>query len=177
MSVTFNSANDAYNFLKKLGASDRLLLHVKLVGETAELIIARFLELKFPFDPDFVRVGVILHDAGKILHPEELSEKGNKHETAGEKFLLMNGVDSEIARCCQTHGKWQTMDCSFEEYLIALSDKLWKGKRVEQLETIIVDLIADKLGLNRWQLLVELDIFFEQIAADGDSKLLKSRIN
>ena len=65
MTVNFEQTDDAYDFLLKLGASNRLLKHVKLVGETAEILIKKLSELKVPFDAGFVRLGVAFHDAGK----------------------------------------------------------------------------------------------------------------
>ncbi|MBX7170063.1 MAG: hypothetical protein K1X72_03825 [Pyrinomonadaceae bacterium] len=175
MTKTFENLEDAYRFLQKLGASPKLLLHLKLVGEAAEILIQTLAELKVPFDADFVRFGVALHDAGKVIYEKELSNKGNLHEVAGEKLLIVNGVDKNFARVCQSHGKWETMDCSFEEYLIALSDKLWKGKRENQLENIVIDKVAKLLNQDRWQVFVEMDSCFEQIASDGDSRLMRSQ--
>lgn len=175
MARNFENLEEAYNFLENLGASSKLLLHVKLVGEAAEILIEKLSALKVPFDADFVRFGVAFHDAGKIIHTNELSEKGNFHEADGEKHLLENGVDEKLARCCQSHGKWETLDCSFEEYLIALSDKLWKGKRESKLESIVIDKAAQMLDRDRWEVFVELDSCFEKIAADGDSRLLRSQ--
>jgi len=175
MPVNFNSLGEAYNFLEKLGASPKLLLHVKLVGEAAEILIDELSQLKVFFDADFVRYGVAIHDAGKIIHHNELSEKGSLHETEGEQLLIENGVDAKLARCCQSHGKWETFDCSFEEYLIALSDKLWKGKRESKLENIVIDKTAKLLNRDRWEIFVELDSCFEKIAANGDTRLLRSQ--
>jgi HD domain len=171
----FANSDDAYRFLAELGASTQLLLHVRLVGEAADIIIEKLLDLNVMFNADFVRLGVIFHDVGKILHPQELSEKGNLHEIAGEKLLSENGVDKKLARCCQSHGKWKTFACSFEEYLIALADKLWKGKRENDLENLVIDKVTDILNQARWDVFMELDLCFEQIAAAGDSRLMRSR--
>ena len=159
----FDSLKDAYQFLQELGASPKLLLHVKLVGEAAELLIEKLSDLKVPFDADFVRFGVAFHDAGKIIHTDELFNKGNYHEADGEKLSLKNGVNGKLARCCQSHGKWETMTCSFEEYLIVLSDKLWKGKRDGLLENIVIDKVAELLYQDRWEIFVELDSCFERM--------------
>ena len=175
MAVNFENLDDAYNFLSNLGASSKLLLHVKLVGEAAEILIAKLCELKVPFDAEFVRLGIAFHDAGKIIHTNELSEKGNFHESDGERLLLENGVSEKLARCCQSHGKWETIECSFEEYLIALSDKLWKGKRENLLENIVIDQASELLNQDRWEVFIKLDSCFEKIASEGDTRLLKSK--
>jgi HD domain len=171
----FATLNDAHGFLTELGASAKLLLHVKLVGEAADIIIKKLVDLKVVFDADFVRLGVAFHDVGKIIHPKELSDKGSLHENEGEKLLLEKGVDKKIARCCNSHGKWNTMECSFEEYLIALADKLWKGKRENSLENIVINQVAEILNQERWNMFMELDSCFEQIASDGDSRLIRSQ--
>ena len=61
------------------------------------------------------------------------------------------------------------MHVSLEELLVALADKLWKGKRVEALELLVIDRIATLLAQDRWELLIQLDSCFEAIAANGDS--------
>jgi hypothetical protein len=175
MTRNFESLDEAYDFFKKLGASAKLLLHVKLVGEAAEILIEKLSNLEVPFNANFVRFGVAFQDAGKIIHTEELSKKGNFHEADGEKLLLDNGVDKNLARCCQSHGKWESIDCSFEEYLIALSDKLWKGKRENLLESIVIDKISELLNRDGWEIFVEMDSCFEKIASKGDSRLLRSK--
>jgi hypothetical protein len=176
MSLELQTVNDAYAMLQRLGASHRLICHVKLVGEAAEVLIAKLQQLQVPVDERFVRLGVAFHDAGKILHLEELVVKGTNHEAAGEQLLIINGVDPSLARCCRSHGQWQTMDCCFEERLVALADKLWKGKRNAQLEGEIVQRIATLGQKDYWELFVEMDSCFEAIAADGHSRLLRSQV-
>lgn len=177
MSKSFESLDDAYNFLEELGASSKLLLHVKLVGEAAEILIEKLGKLSVIFDKDFVRLGVVFHDSGKIIYPVELAEQGSKHESEGKKLLLKYGIEEKLANVCESHGKWETYECSFEEYLIALSDKLWKGKRETKLENLIIDIVAQKLNKDRWDIFVELDSCFEFIASQGDSRLIRSQTN
>src|SRR5262249_56874029 len=66
----------AHDLLVRLGAPPRLITHARLVGEAAELLLTQLDVLGVAVDADFVRCGVILHDAGKILHPNELSHGG-----------------------------------------------------------------------------------------------------
>jgi len=170
------SPSDTLDLLKSLGASKKLIRHLELVGETAEDLIKILHELNVPFDHDFVRLGVAIHDAGKILHPSELTGKGSAHEPAGERLLLDNGVQSDIARCCLSHARFKEMDVSFEELLVALSDKLWKGKRVEELELRVIDHIGVLLKKDRWSVFEILDSGFETIASQGDERLSRSRV-
>lgn len=117
----------ARTLLAQLGAPARLLRHVELVGEAAELLLAPLSKLGLEVQSDLVRLGVALHDCGKILHPDELDRPGGEHEPAGQALLLQHGVSPEIARICLSHARWESMTVSLEELLVALADKLWKG--------------------------------------------------
>ena len=165
---------DAYTLLERLGASSRLILHLQLVGEAAEELLSNLELFDLDLDKDFIRLGVAVHDAGKIIHKNELSGKGNLHEPAGEKLLLKAGVQAEVARCCLSHARYETMEVSLEELLVALSDKLWKGKREEPLELRVIDQVAEKLNKERWDIFSELDEIFEKIASQGDERLSRS---
>jgi HD domain len=171
----FQTVDEAYPFLQELGAPSQLLLHVKLVGEAAERLIAKLNDLQVQFDAGFVRLGVAFHDVGKILHPQELLAKGNSHEAAGELLLITHGIEPQLARCCRSHSQWQTMDCSFEELCVALADKLWKGSRMAELEERVIQNLAAQCHKDYWVLFVEMDACFESIAAEGDSRLLRSQ--
>lgn len=174
--IIFSTVDDAYIFLEKLGASSTLVIHVKLVAEAAELLITKLRSLDIGFDISFVRLGVAFHDAGKILHPEELQVKGIKHEAAGEQLLITNGIDAALARCCRSHGQWRTMECTLEELLVALADTLWKGKRSQDLENLVVKRLSKQHSRDYWELFMEMDACFEKIAEDGYSRLIRSQI-
>ena len=165
---------DAIEVLKDVGANEKLIKHVKLVGEAGEEIIKKLVEKKINFDKNYVRVGIILHDAGKVLHLNELTEKGNKHEEAGEKLLLEKGVEAKIARCCRSHAQWNEMECSLEELLVALADNLWKGSRKEILESLVINRLAGLMNSDYWDLFIEFDSFFEFIASSGFDRLSRS---
>jgi HD domain len=174
-SKPFQTVHEAYQLLQVLQAPPKLILHVKLVGEAAELLISKLRELGVQFDERLIRLGVAFHDAGKILHPEELIDTGNKHEADGEALLIRHGVDPKLARCCRSHAQWKIMECSFEELCIALADTLWKGKRNSLLEELFIKILARLCDEDYWDLFVEMDNCFEIIASDGDSRLLRSQ--
>lgn len=176
MRLELSTVKDGYAMLRTLGASPKLICHLVLVGEAAEELIIKLQQLQVPFDERFVRLGVAFHDAGKILHPEELVAKGTHHEAAGEKLLIANGVEPSLARCCRSHGQWQMMDCCFEELLVALADTLWKGKRNVQLENMVIKRVGTLCQKEYWELFVEMDSCFEAIASEGDSRLLRSQV-
>jgi hypothetical protein len=169
------SIDAARNLLVSLGAPASLVIHVRLVGEAAELLLAELERLGVPHDADFVRAAVVLHDAGKILHPGELHGGGSEHEAAGDMLLRAHGVDPALARCCLSHAQWDRLPCSLEELVVALADTLWKGQRNSTLEKRVIDAICGRLDQSFWNLFVELDDCFESIAADGAARLLRSQ--
>jgi hypothetical protein len=167
---------DAYRLLEKLGASQRLLRHVQLVGEAADGLLGAYARLNLECDAQWIELGAAVHDAGKILHPAELDGPGSEHEPAGEAMLLAQGVAPKIAHCCVSHAVWFADGVSFEELSVALADKLWKGKREEQLELLVIDAAAHKLGCERWDIYAELDSVFELIAGGATERLERSRV-
>jgi HD domain-containing protein len=137
--MTPTSVAEAMRLLEAVGAPPRLLRHAELVGEAAEGLLAGFARMKLPLDREFVRVGVVLHDAGKALHRIELDGPGSSHEAAGERLLLEHGVTADVARVCRSHARWRDVAETLEELVIALADKLWKGVRAAELEELIID--------------------------------------
>jgi hypothetical protein len=170
-----SSVSAANSLLQKLGAPPRLLQHLALVGEAGELLLSKVHDFGVTVNADFVRIGIAIHDAGKILHPGELNAPGSEHEPAGQELLLKNDVSPELARVCVSHARWASMDVTLEELLVALADKLWKGVRYEKLEQRVIDAVAIALGSDRWELFVPLDTAFEEIAAGGAERLERSR--
>ena len=63
-----DSSAKALALLKDLGAPTRLLRHVELVAEAADILLMELRRLGLTVHDEFVRVGVILHDAGKVLY-------------------------------------------------------------------------------------------------------------
>jgi len=164
----------ARELIVRLGAPPRLVQHAVLVGEAAELVLEALSARRIPVDADFVRLGVVFHDAGKILHADELERPGHEHEPAGERLLLDAGVEPRVAHCCVSHARWDEDEVSFEERLVALADKLWKGKREPDLEKRVVEEAAARAGRAFWDLFTDLDERFEAIAATGDERLARS---
>lgn len=169
------SLPEAEALLRRLGAPARLLTHLRLVGEAGDALVGYLQRMGVPFDAQFVRLGVAIHDAGKVLHPGELDGPGSLHEVDGGPLLIEHGLDPTVARCCLSHARWREMDCSLEELLVALADKLWKGVRGEELERRVIELVARRMGKDFWGLFVELDTCFEEIAAGGAERLERSR--
>jgi len=169
-------AAQALDLIRSLGAPARLQRHVELVGEAGEALLELLREQSVAVDERFVRIGIVLHDAGKIRHPAELNAPGGEHEPSGETMLLAAGVSPELARVCLSHARWAAMDCRLEELAVALADKLWKGVRKTELEERFIDAAAAVGERDRWSLYLALDSGFERIAADGGERLARSAV-
>ena len=167
--------NEALLLLNELGARPRLLYHGQTVGSAADTVVDRLQGLGVNCDIQLIQMGAILHDVGKVQHPQELSQPGMLHEQAGEALLLSHGVQPELARFCVTHAQWNLPGVSLEEQVVALADKLWKGKRESNLELIVIDEVAARLGRSRWDIFEALDNTFESFAATGAERLELSR--
>jgi hypothetical protein len=176
-SKKFPTVDEAYQFLRELGAPPQLISHVQLVGEAADLLICQLHERQLKFDEKFIRLGVAFHDVGKILHPSELKVTGNLHEADGERLLIEHGVEARLARCCRSHSQWQEMECSLEELCVALADTLWKGKRIAALEEAVIQRLAVEASADYWDVFIYWDSCFEGIASSGDVRLRRSYVS
>lgn len=164
----------ALRLLMELGAPDRLVTHARLGGEAGDALVERLSAMGVVLESELIHAGIVLHDAGKVRHPNELDAPGERHEAEGERMLLERGVDPSLARVCRSHAQWRAMDCSLEELLVALADKLWKGVRSGALEERVIDAVALRLGRSRWEIFVALDDLFEKVASGGDERLGRS---
>jgi HD superfamily phosphodiesterase len=177
--MLFATVGTAWALFRALDAPPALMRHSELVLEAAELLLDRMAFLRVPVDAELVRIGVVIHDAGKILHPTEISGWGNRHEEAGQALLLSHGVPSAIARICVTHARWDDQlpeAVTLEEFLVALADRLWKGRRDLRLEERVVSRVAHRLEVDTWDLFIPMDTLFESIASGGDDRLERSRV-
>lgn len=170
------TAQDGIALLRSLGASRWLLRHHELVVEAAVLICDALEEWGLTFDRDTVLLGASVHDAGKIVHPEEMSASGHRHEVAGRDLLANSAVPAEIARFCVTHAAWEGADCTIEDELVALADKLWKGKRDEALERLLVTRIAALTKQEPWNVFSRFDSICDAVAAGGPERLSRSAV-
>jgi hypothetical protein len=169
------SVSAALDFLRSLGAPPRLIRHSEIVAEVAVQISSGLTRLDVKHDEAFIAVAAALHDAGKIVHREELTGPGRLHESAGEKYLLSHDISPRLARVCRTHGSWNGAHVTLEEHLIALADHIWKGTRGEQIEKLIVEDVAARLCVDGWEALLMLDPELEKIAAAGSERLARAR--
>lgn len=166
--------DDALALLARLGAPAHLLRHHALVAEAAAQLTAGLSAYSPSFDAEEVLLGAALHDAGKIQHPAEMRGPGALHEEAGRALLEAEGYRC-IARFCVSHGQWDDDALPLEDLLVALADKLWKGKRVAELEERVVASIAGHAGEPQWQVLTRVDPVFESVADLADGRLARSQ--
>jgi hypothetical protein len=89
-------------------------------------------------------------------------------------LLLAHGVQPDVARCCISHAAWNQPGVVLEEKTLALADRLWKGRRKQDLE-LMVDETALRLARSRWDVFPDLDAVFENIAAGGPERPERSR--
>ena len=163
------------SLLGEVGAPPRLIAHLTLVHEVACRLIDA-LKKQFPslcLDRDLVLMGAALHDVGKAVVTSELSGPGPLHEEAGYHLLRERGVDERVALLVRDHAKWSA-DTSIEGLLVSVADKIWKGKRVEELESLLLKVILSQAGEagERWNAFIVLDEILETLAADADKRLL-----
>jgi len=164
----------AFELLRRLGAPARLVVHVELVAEAGEAIIFELESLGAPIDKDFILSGIVLHDVGKTVHFSELTQEGELHGETGRDLLLREGVEPQLAEVCVSHAAWREAK-TFEELVIACADKLWKGKRVSDLEELLVRRVCEEIQLGYWEVFTCLDGCFEEIAGGSDERLERSR--
>lgn len=171
---TLRSAEEALAWLSAEGAHPWLVRHHELVVEAAGELIDGLASLAVRLDREHVLIGAALHDAGKILHPREMAQPGHDHEESGEAMLLAAGLDAHIARACVTHAAWSHPSATIEDRLIALADKLWKGKRDDELERAVIEELAASSGRPAWAIFETFDALCEQIAEAGPARLARS---
>ncbi|WP_346012148.1 HD domain-containing protein [Streptomyces sp. SID3343] len=161
---------EAATLLDRVAAPARLVAHLRIVHDVAYRLCdwVAATHPHVPFDRDTVLFGAATHDIGKALYPEELSGPGACHEQAGYDLLTAHGVAPTRARFARTHASWDPADP--EELLVSLADKVWKGKRVPELEQALITLLATASGLPEWETYQALDDFVTAI--DPDTLLL-----
>lgn len=173
-------------------APPRLLRHNELVLEAAELLMTGYRKCGCwseanedprlePFlNEELVRVGVVFHDAGKIIFREELEGDGDLHERHGASMLLNWGVSPKCAEFCDlTYRYREYHDLSLEQWTVGLADKLWRGARDGEFEEMaIAALVSAATGtLDRFvDWWAALDALFEKIADGGPDRLERSRV-
>jgi hypothetical protein len=154
-------------------APPRLVAHLRAVHDVAWQL-ADWVERTYPgmrFDREAVLFGAATHDIGKIIYVAELSGPGSEHEQAGYELLLSKGVEERLARFARTHASWHEPGIGMNDLLVSLADKIWKAKRVQDLEQLVTERLAEAGGQPSWVVFMALDDFLDQVAGDADARL------
>lgn len=159
--------------LAELAAPPRLVAHLRAVHEVAAQLVewAGGHCPELAVDREAVLFGAATHDIGKVLHPEELSGPGARHEEAGRELLLARGVPAALARFAGGHATWDAPGAGVEDLLVSLADKVWKNKRVPGLEDLVVAELARAGGRPVWEEFLALDTFLTGVGEDADRRL------
>lgn len=165
---------DVARFLESQNAPMRLVRHLRIVHDTCWRLLGA-IDTQFPplsIDRNSITVGAAIHDVGKILHQTELFGSGRKHEQDGEQYLVEHGFPTEVARFARTHGSWsKDPNLTLEDLIVSLSDAIWKGSRIPDLEAMVATSIATKTGLEAWDAYSRLDSILTTIARDADERI------
>lgn len=164
---------EAEKLCRIFNAPARLVSHLTLVHDAACDLVA-WLQRSFPtvaFDRDAVLFGAATHDLGKVLHPNEITGTGNRHEADGPGLLVRQGVPPALARFARTHARWREPTILIDDLVVALADSIWKGQRDDVLEQEIVGRIAAAVKIERWDVWSKLDEGLTSIAARADERL------
>ena len=162
--------DEVERLLVRVRSSARLTAHLQLVHDVAAQLTEE-LETTFPklaFDAEAVCFGAATHDLGKALHPNELtgsgSERGSRLQAAArERSRRASSPFCPHAR----EVEWATI----EDQLVSLADKIWKGRRQDDLEQLIVARIAAVTGDEAWNIFMSLDEILTRLAASADERL------
>jgi hypothetical protein len=122
-------------------------------------------------DHEAVLFGAATHDIGKTAHVAELSGPGSAHEEAGRALLIGRGVSPELARFAATHASWTRPDVALEDLLVSLADKIWKNRRVPDLEDLVVARLAAVTGRAVWEEFIALDEVLSRIGDGADERM------
>nr|WP_203614176.1 HD domain-containing protein [Streptomyces sp. SID13726] len=156
-----------------LHAPPRLAAHLRLVHDVAYDLVD-WLAQRHPalqLDREAVLFGAATHDIGKTEHLTELSGPGNAHEEAGRRLLLAHGTAPHLARFAATHAAWALPDITVEDLLVSLADKIWKNKRVPDLEDLVVRRLAEASGRTVWEEFLELDDALTAVGEEAGERL------
>jgi hypothetical protein len=165
--------DEASRILRFLDAPPRLAAHLRLVHDVAYELVDR-LRRRHPtlrLDREAVLFGAATHDVGKTVHVGELSGPGSAHEESGRELLLAHGVAPHLARFAATHATWTLPAIGLEDLLVSVADKIWKNKRVPELEDLVVRRLAGVSGRTVWEEFLDFDDVLTAIGEGADERL------
>lgn len=161
------------DLVRRVTAPPRLAAHLRAVHDVAYQLVD-WTELCAPglaVDRAAVLFGAATHDIGKTQHPAELSGPGSLHEEAGREMLLAHGFHAGLARFAGTHAAWTAPGTTIEDLLVSTADKIWKNKRVPDLEDLLVTRLVRATGREHWEEFLALDEALEHIGDGAERRL------
>ncbi|MFJ6479408.1 MULTISPECIES: phosphohydrolase [unclassified Streptomyces] len=161
------------DLLRSLGAPPRLAAHLRAVHDVAVELV-EWTERRHPriaLDRAAVLFGAATHDIGKTVHTTELSGPGSVHEEAGRVLLLAHGFGPDLARYAGTHASWTAPGTTLEDLLVSTADKVWKNKRVQELEDLVITRLAQATGGQHWEEYLAFDDLLTRIGEGADGRL------
>ncbi|MEV4941575.1 HD domain-containing protein [Streptomyces zaomyceticus] len=159
--------------LRTLEAPPRLAAHLRAVHDVAFQLV-EWLERRCPelaVNREAVLFGAATHDIGKALHLDELSGPGSAHEEAGRELLSAHGFGPDLARFAGTHASWTASDVTLEDLLVSTADKVWKNKRVAELEDLLVVRLTRASGRQPWEEFLALDDLLGRMGDGAEHRL------
>jgi hypothetical protein len=165
--------DDVAGLLLELDAPPRLGAHLRAVHDVACRLVDAITEHwpELVLDAAAVRYGAAVHDIGKVRHPAELSGPGSEHERTGYELLLARGVDEPSARFARTHAAWTGPGIRTEDLVVSVADKIWKARRVPDLEQLLLTRLAAAAGVPAWEAFLTFDDVLTALAADAPGRL------
>ncbi|MFE9764665.1 HD domain-containing protein [Streptomyces sp. NPDC005808] len=159
--------------LRSLDVPPRLAAHLRAVHDVAHQLVdwAEERQPALRFDREAVLFGAATHDIGKTVHVGELSGPGSAHEETGRELLLTHGFGVELARFAGTHAAWTGPDIGIDDLLVSVADKVWKNKRVPELEDLVVGRLSEASGRTRWEEFLALDDLLGAVGEGADRRL------
>jgi hypothetical protein len=81
-------------------------------------------------------------------------------------------VPAGVARWfAATHASWTRPGTGTDDLMVSLADKIWKNKRVPELENLFIARLAESSGREAWAELIALDELLERIGDGADRRL------
>jgi hypothetical protein len=100
-----------------------------------------------------------------------LTGLGHQHEPAGYRLLIARGIPERLARFARTHARWTDPDTTIDDHLVSLADKIWKAKRVPDLEDLVTVHLVTICGIEQWHAFAQLDDILDGLAAAANHRL------
>ncbi|WP_327739414.1 HD domain-containing protein [Streptomyces nojiriensis] len=161
------------DLLRSLDAPPRLAAHLRAVHDVAAELV-EWLGRRHPgitVDRAAVLFGAATHDIGKTVHTAELSGPGSAHKEAGRELLSAHGFGPDLARFAGTHASWTAPGTTLEDLLVSTADKVWKNKRLQELEDLVIAHLARATGGQHWEEYLAFDDLLTRIGDGADGRL------